>query len=317
MANPEHLKILKQGVKAWNNWRFNNLAIAPNLTGANLKRAELSGANLREADLSGAKLRGANLSHANFTEANLRVAKLRGANLRGANLSHANFTEANLRHADLSETIFANIDLSNVINLDSCIHIGPSIIDHRTLLKSGNLPEVFLRGCGLPDFIIENISVLREDPLQYYSCFISYSTKDQEFAERLHADLQNNGVRCWFAPHDLIGGKKIYDQVNQAIRTYDKLLLILSENSMNSDWVAQEIKTARKREKKEDRQMFFPITLINYEELTKWDLFDAATVTNLTDEVREYYIPDFSNWKDHDSYKESFDRILRDLKGES
>ncbi len=49
----------------------------------------------------------------------------------------------------------------------------------------------------------------------------------------------------------------------------------------------------------------------------KWELFDAATVTNLADEVREYYIPDFSNWKEHDSYKESFERLLRDLKGES
>jgi hypothetical protein len=31
-------------------------------------------------------------------------------------------------------------------------------------------------------------------------------------------------------------------------------------------------------------------------------------------EIREYFIPDFSNWKDHDSYKKAFDRLLRDLK---
>ena len=51
--------------------------------------------------------------------------------------------------------------------------------------------------------------------------------------------------------------------------------------------------------------------------LKKWDLFDAAKRPKLADEVREYYIPDFSNWKEHDSYKESFARLLRDLKGES
>jgi hypothetical protein len=44
--------------------------------------------------------------------------------------------------------------------------------------------------------------------IQYYSCFISYSSKDDAFAKRLHADLQNTGVRCWFAPHDLPIGAK-------------------------------------------------------------------------------------------------------------
>jgi hypothetical protein len=46
-------------------------------------------------------------------------------------------------------------------------------------------------------------AVVGNQAFQHYSCFISYSAKDQEFAERLHADLQNKGVRCWFAPHDL------------------------------------------------------------------------------------------------------------------
>lgn len=31
-------------------------------------------------------------------------------------------------------------------------------------------------------------------------------------------------------------------------------------------------------------------------------------------EIREYFIPDFSNWKDHNSYQKVFDRLLRDLK---
>jgi glutamate dehydrogenase len=37
----------------------------------------------------------------------------------------------------------------------------------------------------------------------HYSYFISYSSKDEIFAEQLHADFQSQGVRCWFAPHDL------------------------------------------------------------------------------------------------------------------
>lgn len=33
-------------------------------------------------------------------------------------------------------------------------------------------------------------------------------------------------------------------------------------------------------------------------------------------EIREYFIPDFSKWKDHDSYQKAFERLLRDLKDE-
>ncbi len=50
MANEEHLKILKQGVKAWNQWRKKNSDIEPDLAKANLDKADLS-----DADLSGAK----------------------------------------------------------------------------------------------------------------------------------------------------------------------------------------------------------------------------------------------------------------------
>ena len=62
----------------------------------------------------------------------------------------------------------------------SCRHGGPSIIDHRTLRRSDKLPLTFLRGCGLPDELIKYMSSL---PKGFHSCFISYSSKNQDFAE--------------------------------------------------------------------------------------------------------------------------------------
>ncbi len=50
--------------------------------------------------------------------------------------------------------------------------------------------------------------------IQHYSCFISYSSKNQGFADRLHADLQSKGIRCWFAPHDMPIGGKILDELS-------------------------------------------------------------------------------------------------------
>jgi hypothetical protein len=85
---------------------------------------------------------------------------------------------------------------------------------------------------------------------------------------------------------------------------------------MNSEWVKTEIANARQRELKEGRQMLFPITLVPFEHVKEWKAFDAYTGKDSAREIREYYIPDFSNWKDHDSYQKAFDRLVRDLKTE-
>jgi uncharacterized protein YjbI with pentapeptide repeats len=213
------------------------------LSGAHLIDATLSGARLVHADLGGAKLSNSTLQFANLSDADLSNADLSGADLSSANLSWAalfgtNFTGAFLRATNLTgahliqpvlsgailiETIFASIDLHDTVGLDECSHHGPSVIDFRTLYLSGDLPLSFLRGCGLPDNLIEYLPSLRRDPIQFYSCFISYSAKDHMFAERLYADLQNNDVRCWFAPHDLPIGAKIWDAIDKAIRVREKL----------------------------------------------------------------------------------------------
>lgn len=69
-------------------------------------------------------------------------------------------------------------------------------------------------------------------PLQFNSCFISSSTKDEAFVQMLHDDLTPQGVECWYAPYDIRGGEKIVDQIHNAIQLKDKLLLILSEHSI-------------------------------------------------------------------------------------
>jgi uncharacterized protein YjbI with pentapeptide repeats len=287
-----------------------------NLSGANLRKAGLPSANLGGANLQQASLEGAELTYANLTTANLRnadlyaaslqltmvsgtifdgaslrCAKFRGTRFAGANLSQADFTNAVVRSA-----IFSDVDLSGVSGLGEMFHEGPSTIGIDTIYKShGQIPKVFLRGCGLADWEIEAakwydpslsaadakdiasrvVSLRASQPFQYYSCFISYSTKDQDFADRLYADLQAKGVRCWFAPHDIHGGRKIHEQIDDAIRLHDKLLLILSEHSMSSNWVKTEIANARQREEQEKKNLLFPITLAAMEEVKKWKLFDA------------------------------------------
>jgi Pentapeptide repeats (8 copies)/TIR domain len=174
----------------------------------NLRLANLSEADLRKADLLAANLYGANLVGANLYGADLTGADLNGANLTGANLSGADLTGADLTEAILLFTVFGGTHLIDAQGLDKCRHEGPSIVDFQTLKNSGPLPLAFLRGAGLPDNLIDYLPSLLKQAIQLYSCFISYSSKDDAFAERLHADLQNKGVRCWFAPHDMPIGAK-------------------------------------------------------------------------------------------------------------
>jgi uncharacterized protein YjbI with pentapeptide repeats len=345
VADEEHIRLLKQGVDAWNAWRHDRRASRriPDLSGANLWGADLSGAdlsgptnsghwdnafheefflgganlsgvdlscaNLSDANLSRANLSGANLSRANLLGTNLSRAFLPGVNLSraslGVNLSGANMSGADLTDASLFETIFADVDLTTVIGLETCRHHGASTIDHRALQQSGPLPLSFLRGVGLPDKLIDYLPSLLAQAVQHYSCFISYSTTDQGFANRLHADLQNKGVRCWFAPHDLRIGDKTWDAIDAAIKLRDKLLLILSENSINSDWVQDEVQKAFAEERERKQPILFPLRI------------DDAVRNTPEPWARKLWdqrnIGDFTGWKDHDAYKRSFERVVRDL----
>jgi hypothetical protein len=345
MANEEHLARLKQGVDAWNQWRNKSGGTVPdlsranlygadlfdvdfhgvdlhgaNLDAANLSRANLHGADLHDADLRVATLHGAILDRANlygtdFHGADLRGASLREATLHGADLHGADLRRASLREAHIAMTQFGDVDLSMVQGLETVVHSGPSTIGIDTLYRShGNIPEVFLRDAGVPEDLITYVKSLVGRSFEFYSYFISYSSKDQEFAERLHADLQNKGVRCWFAPHDIQGGRKLHEQIDQAIRVHERLLLILSPYSMNSEWVKTEIAKARQHEVLEQRQVLFPVCLVSYDAIRDWECFDADTGKDSAREIREYFIPDFSNWKNHDAYQVAFQRLLRDLK---
>ena len=83
-----------------------------NLSGADLRKAELSRANLSGANLYGADLRGANLCRADLSGADLRKADLHGADLSGADLCGADFSEADFRWANLSGTILCRAKLN-------------------------------------------------------------------------------------------------------------------------------------------------------------------------------------------------------------
>ena len=124
MAKSYQLRILEQGVDAWNDWRAAHPDIFPDLSRAYLNNIDLSKANLSHTNLQFAFLNYATLDEANLSHATLNEAQLKGTSLKGADLScasfkraqlqHASFYRANLRHAKITEALCFYTDFSNV-----------------------------------------------------------------------------------------------------------------------------------------------------------------------------------------------------------
>jgi len=300
------------------------------LTSANLTRADLTSANLTSANLTQADLTSANLTSANLTSANLTQADLTSANLIDADLTGANLSEADLTGTDLFYTTFAFADLSKTTGLESIIHLGPSTIDHATLTKSGPLPIEFLRGCGLSEWEIEatklynphltpnelteityKIHEIKSGPaIDFFSCFISYSHVDKEFATRLHDALQERGVRCWRDEHQLLPGDDIYEGIDRGIRLWDKVLLCCSEASLTSWWVDNEIDTAFQKErevmKQRDKKVLalIPLNLDGY-------LFKPEYTSGKKRQIQSRIAADFTNEKNFDTALEKVIQAMR------
>ena len=320
MANPEHLKILKQGVEVWNRWREKNPEIQPDLQNADCRREILWGAHLENTDLSRADLR----------EAHLRGAYLQGANLRQARLQKAKVAEAlfvgksSWIGADFTEAVFGTtgiiaIDLSQTNGLETTRHAAPSFVDTKTLDWSAQgltaerirqpAVEFFLREAGVLEHQINGFRTQIDHPDVFSSCFISYSHQDKDLARRLHDQLQARGIRCWLDEHDMKPGDRILDVVNDAIRIHDKILLCCSLASLSSSWVEDEIAMAFEKERELGSDVLIPLDLDG-------SLFDWTS--GKAPRIRERLAADFTGWEhDNAKFEEQFERVVKALRTEA
>jgi hypothetical protein len=304
MANQEQLELLTRSVGEWNLWRWEQPDLCPDLS-----NAVLSNAALIHANLYGVNFRNANLTDAQLGYADLGRTILIGANLSNAFFGWTNLTGAYLRGADLTNvrflsTIFAEVDVSIVKGLGTALHMSHSIVDINTVIfpLDKHTRKHFLRGVGFSDTVIDYLPSILIPAIEYHSLFLSHSHHDQAFTKRLHNDLQNKGVRCWFAPHDL---RPIVRGIEEAIHLHEKLLLILSHHALMSNWVQQEVEAAFYKEVTTGQEILFPIRLDNtvLESDTLW-----------AKRLCQRHVGDFTNWQDDSAYQQAFTTLLRHLK---
>ena len=315
--------------------------LAANLRNANLSRANMGDANLMVANLGGSDLSGAILSKTNLTRAQLsgvtlRRADLSGARLTGAQLTKSNLMEArfvgtdligtNFSEARMGSTVFANSDLSLVTGLERVDHRGPSHLSIDTvILSEGKIPEAFLRGCGLSDADIEYAKLSNPDlgveeiesilhrvhglrtaqAMQISPLFISFSQANGPFVDTLCKRLAERGIRYWCDIHDAKAGR-LERQTDRVTRQNLKVVVILSEQSMQSDWVEHEIIEIKKLEKEIGQVILCAVALDDGWKSGRWP-------KRLMEQIMGYNVLDFSMWRDRSRFADTFQSLIDGL----
>jgi TolB-like protein/Flp pilus assembly protein TadD len=123
--------------------------------------------------------------------------------------------------------------------------------------------------------------------------FLSYASADAEVAKQVCARLEASGLRIWMAPRDVPAGAHYADALVRAINSSRSLLLVLSENSVDSGHVSKEVERASSKRK--------PIVAIR---------LDAAPLTP----AFEYFLSE-SQWVDaRDGLDAAMPRLTDDLR---
>ncbi len=275
--------------------------------------------SLAHANLSNAIMHGATFERASLQNADLRCAKLSHAVFNRCRLGGAVFSSAECR-----ETAFLSCDLSQCAGLETMVSarafgpVGPAVyLDVQTLLLSrGRLPVELLRLAGLPDAWIEYLPSLigALAPIQLQSCMLSHSSRDQEFCNRLDDALRTRQVPIWFSQRDMKPGRWARDQMQEAVHNCDRLLLVVSEASMASNWVRNEIKWAVEKERRSGKRVLFPIGLVAFDALKAWECWDDDSGTNLAECVRRYHVPNYSSAIDSEpAFRRAVEEIVQAL----
>ncbi len=102
---------------------------------------------------------------------------------------------------------------------------------------------------GFTELLHKIDSLIQETPKK--TAFISYSSKDGEFARKLTRKLQRQGINVKIDEKQVNVGKSISKEIANSIQDCDYFLLILSPDAFESNWVKRELSFVSKRKRQE------------------------------------------------------------------
>jgi hypothetical protein len=146
------------------------------------------------------------------------------------------------------------------------------------------------------------------------SCLLSYSSKDDLFADQLHEDLTLREVRCWKASRHLSAGERFRERIAAEIRRCDRVIVICSGNALESQEVALEVQLAMEEERRRavaggsaaaELGIILPIRLDDAIQQTSCEWATAILLSR--------HIEDFRGWRDLKDYQQALNRLLKAL----
>src|SRR5207249_9631642 len=75
------------------------------------------------------------------------------------------------------------------------------------------------------------------------SVFLSHSSKDRAFVEKLANVLASHRIPVWYSRVDIQGAKQWHDEIGRGLKNSDWLVVVLSPNSVKSPWVKHEVRS--------------------------------------------------------------------------
>jgi uncharacterized protein YjbI with pentapeptide repeats len=275
--------------------------VACRFVGADLRGADFSGTNLHLSNFvrvngDSAKFKGAYLGHAKLGLADFREADFNASDMSGCDFYSTDFSGALLRDVDLTDTDFGRTRLNGarltrvaignarLVDTDLSALCASSLqpgrhsgvaVDWRSIARSLTVPRSklkrFLVRTGMPDVVaedlIDSVQADSADVLRLLMCstFISYGGPDEEFAIRVRDALRANGVDSFLFASDAPPGERLHNVMRQGINSYDRVIVICSQSSLDRPGVQNEIEQTLEREARDGGASYLiPIRIDDY-----------------------------------------------------
>lgn len=144
-----------------------------------------------------------------------------------------------------SQSIDANMMIVPLINecinfLKRNLHVNKLYFVERNEAKAQLIAEYMKKSYSILSHSSAAAEVVQQENKPF--AFISYASEDKNIADNLCSKLERRGVQVWYAPRDVRG--PYAEAIAKAIDKATHFVVILSENSMKSQHVLNEIDLA-------------------------------------------------------------------------
>ena len=130
------------------------------------------------------------------------------------------------------------------------------------------------------------------------SVFLSHSSKDKPFVRQLAQSLARYNVKIWLDEAEINIGDSLVKKISVAVNEMDYLLVVLSEHSIQSKWVYEEIEMAFSDQLSSDKVKILPI------------LKDELTIPP---KLRFILGKRYANFTTDENFKQDFPVLLRSI----